>query len=205
MIKVIILDDHQLFIDGLLQVFQNDLKIKIIDSALDGINGIKKIKLLHPDIVLLDIDFTKTKESGVDILKTIKKIDKNILVLVLTGYCDKSLIDRLRIEGANGYRLKNIGYKELRQTILDIYTGEVVFKFESDMMNNHDQWSSPQVSERAIEILNLLAKGLIVKEIAKQLCIAETTVNDHIERTRRKFDAKNNSELIYIASKNRLI
>lgn len=205
MIKVIIIDDHQLFIDGLLQVFQGDSEISIIDYALDGTNGFNKVKLFQPNVVILDIEFTKTRESGVDILKMIKKNNNNFLVLILTGYCDKSLIDVLRAEGANGYRLKNIGYKELRQTILDIYAGQVVYKYESSMMLNYEQISIPQISHRAVEIIRLLAQGSIVKEIAQNLGIAETTVHDHIERTRRKLDAKNNSELVFMASKSGLI
>ncbi len=205
MIKVIIIDDHQLFIDGLLQVFQSDSQISIIDYALDGSTGVNKVKCLQPDVVILDIEFTKTKESGVDILKTIKKSNKKVLVLILTGYCDKSLIDELHNEGANGYRLKNIGFNDLKQSILDIFAGEVVYKYESGMMHNYEQISAPQISRRAMEIIKLLAQGSIVKEIAQNLGIAETTVHDHIERTRRKLDAKNTSELVFMASKNGLI
>lgn len=205
MIRLIILDDHQLFIDGLLRAFQNDPQISIIDYALDGVTGVSKVIFQQPDIVLLDIDFTKTKENGVDILKTLRKINKTVRVLVLTGYCDKSLIDLLRQEGANGYRVKNIGFKELRQSILDVYADEVVFKYESGMVAKYDPWSAPHITDRAIEIIRLLSQGFIVKEIALKLGIAETTVNDHIERIRRKLDAKNNNELVYIATKNRLI
>jgi DNA-binding NarL/FixJ family response regulator len=205
MIKTIILDDHQLFIDGLIQAFQNDDQVMIVDYALDGTNGIEKLKFYKPDVVLLDIDFTRTKESGVDILKTIRKSNLKIKVLVLTSYCDKSLIDILRIEGANGYRVKNIGFKELKQSIIDVYAGEVVFKYDAGMIDSYDPWSVPHVSERAVEIIRLLSQGYIIKEIAQKLGVAETTVNDHIERTRRKLDAKNNSELVYIATKNRII
>ena len=205
MIKTIILDDHQLFIDGLIQAFQNDDQVIIVDFALDGTTGFEKVKFYKPDVVLLDIDFTKTKESGVDILKVIRKLSLNIKVLVLTSYCDKSLIDILRIEGANGYRVKNIGFKELKQSILDVYAGEVVFKYDTGMIDSYDPWSVPHVSERAVEIIKLLAQGYIIKEIAQKLGVADTTVNDHIERTRRKLDAKNNSELVYIATKNRMI
>jgi DNA-binding NarL/FixJ family response regulator len=205
MIKTIILDDHQVFIDGLIQAFLNDDEVMIVDYALNGTIGIEKLKYYKPDVVLLDIDFTKTKESGVDILKTIRKSDKKVKVLVLTSYCDKSLIDMLRQEGANGYRVKNIGLKELKQSIIDVYAGEVVFKYESGMVVSYDPWSAPHVSDRAIEIIRLLAQGFIIKEIANKLSIAESTVNDHIERTRRKLDAKNNSELVYIATKNRMI
>lgn len=205
MIKTIILDDHQLFIDGLLQAFQNDDQVMIVDYALDGKKGIEKVNYYKPDIVLLDIEFSKTKESGVDILRNIRKNFKEIKVLVLTSYCDKSLIDILRIEGANGYRVKNIGFKELKQSILDVYAGEVVFKYESGLVSAYNPWSAPHISDRAIEIVKLLSQGYIVKEISLKLGVAETTVNDHIERTRRKLDAKNNNELVYIATKNRMI
>jgi DNA-binding NarL/FixJ family response regulator len=205
MIKVIILDDHQLFIDGLINSFRNDKQIEVIDFALDGVSGIRKIENLRPDVLILDISFSKTGENGVDILKSVKKSKLPVKTLVLTSFCDKSLIDQVRQEGAEGFRIKNIGIDELRQTIIDIYHGEIIFKFDSNLIGLNELVISSRISERAIEIIKLLSEGLIVKEIAQKLGIAETTVNDHIDRTRRKIGAKNTSELIYLAVKNRLI
>lgn len=205
MIKVIILDDHQLFIDGLINSFQHDKQIKIVDFALDGVSGIRKIEEYKPDVLILDINFSKTGENGVDILKSVKKMKLPVKTLVLTSVCDKPLIDQVRQEGAEGFMIKNIGIDELRQTIIDIDNGEIIFKFDASLIEFNELVNSARISERAIEIIKLLSEGLIVKEIAQKLGIAETTVNDHIERTRKKIGAKNTSELIYIAVKNRLI
>ncbi len=205
MIKIIILDDHQLFIDGLINSFRNDEQIEIIDFALNGITGLEKIKKNKPDVILLDIEFSKTKENGVDILKSLKKLQLPVKTLVLTNYCDKPLIEQLRKEGAEGYRIKNIGIDQLRKSIIDIYDGEITFKYDSDLIDQIIPFIPSRISERAVEIIKLLSEGLIVKEIATKLGIAETTVNDHIERTRKKLAAKNNSELVYMAVKNRLI
>lgn len=204
MINVIILDDHQLFIDGLVNSFISDSEINIIGFANDGTTGLKLIGLQKPDVVILDIDFTKTNESGLDILKEIRKTNSSLKILILTGYCDRSLIENLQKEGSNGYLLKNVDFEQLHQTIIDIYNGKYVFKY--DIFSSKKGFSPvPILSDRAIEILKLLSQGLIVKEIASQLQIAETTVTDHIERTKRKLSAKNNVELIFMASKNRLI
>ena len=205
MIKIIILDDHQLFIDGLINSFRNDKQIEIIDFALNGVNGLEKIIKNKPYMILLDIEFSKTRENGIDILKLLKQLKLPVKTLVLTNYCDKPLLEQLRKEGAEGYRVKNIGIDELRQTIVDIHNGEVIFKYDSGLIDQNIPVIPAKISERAIEIIKLLSEGLIVKEIASKLGIGETTVNDHIERTRKKMAAKNNTELVFLAVKNRLI
>lgn len=208
MIKIIILDDHQLFIDGIVNSFSSDPEITVIGYALDGSSGLAMIKEKQPDVVLLDIDFSKTHESGVDILKAIRKLGHLPKVLVLTGHCEVSLIDQLQREGANAYRLKNIALAELRQTILDVYAGDMVFKYDSKLVNDNRNMFfeiPPLLSDRAVEIIRLLSQGYIVKEIAQKLGIADTTVNDHLERTKRKLGAKNNVELVYLAGKGGVI
>jgi len=204
MIKVIILDDHQMFIDGILNSFTNDETIKIIGFANNGSSGISLIKALNPGIVILDIDFTKTHENGVDILKQIRKLNTDVKILILTGYCDNSLIEAIRSEGANGYLMKNIDMEQLRNTIVSVFDGEIVFRYDSQFINK-DNNTIPQISERATEIIKLLSQGFIIKEISNKLGIAETTVNDHLERTKRKLGAKNNVELVFIATKNGVI
>jgi DNA-binding NarL/FixJ family response regulator len=208
MISIIILDDHQLFIDGIVNSFRNDNEITITGFALDGTTGINLIRQKQPDVVLLDIDFSKTRENGLDILKAIRNLSIHPKVIVLTGHCDVSLIDRLQHEGANGFRLKNIDLQELRKTILDVDSGEMVFKYDSKILKSSEPsvfTSQPILSERAVEIIRLLARGLIIKEIAQRMGIAETTVNDHLERTKRKLGAKNNVELVFLAGKSGVI
>ncbi|MCK9412701.1 MAG: response regulator transcription factor [Prolixibacteraceae bacterium] len=208
MITIIILDDHQLFIDGIVHSFSNDPEIAVTGFALDGSSGLAMIGEKLPDVVLLDIDFSKTRENGVDILKSIRKLPQSPKVVVLTGHCEASLIEQLQREGANGYRLKNIDMGELRQTILDVYSGEMVFKYDSKLANENRNLffdTPPILSDRAVEIIRLLSQGFIVKEIAHKLGIAETTVNDHLERTKRKLGAKNNAELVYLAGKSGVI
>ena len=82
--------------------------------------------------------------------------------------------------------------------------GEVVFRYDTQIIATHknpDFSTQPVLSDRAVEIIKLLSQGLVVKEIAQKLGIAETTVNDHLERTKRKLDAKNNVELVFLSSK----
>lgn len=204
MISVIILDDHQLFIDGIVNSFQNDPEISVTGFALDGNAGLNLILEQQPDVTLLDIDFSKTRENGLDILKSIRKLPVSTRVIVLTGHCDESLVNSLKIEGAYGFRLKNIGLEKLRQTIIDVNNGEMVFKYDSHIITPHKYSefdTQLTLSDRAIEIIKLLSNGLVVKEIAQKIGIAETTVNDHLERAKRKLGAKNNVELVFMASK----
>ncbi|MFV0468991.1 MAG: response regulator transcription factor [Dysgonomonas sp.] len=114
MIKILILDDHQLFIDGLVHSFFHDPQITVVGYAISGAVGINLIELHNPDVVLLDIDFTKTNENGLEILKQIRKINSLVKVIVLTGYSDKTLVENLHKEKANGYLLKNIDFEILR-------------------------------------------------------------------------------------------
>jgi len=94
--------------------------------------------------------------------------------------------------------------EQLRNTIISIFDGELVFRYDSQYINTEKN-TLPQISERATEIIKMLSQGFIIKEIANKLGIAETTVNDHLERIKRKLGAKNNVELVYMASKAGLI
>lgn len=204
MISVIVLDDHQLFIDGIVNSFLNDPLIAITGFALDGNLGMRLILEQQPDVALLDIDFSKSRENGLDILKSIHKLPVQPKVIVLTGHCDTSLVDSIKNEGASGFLLKNVGLHLLRQTIIDVYNGEVVFRYDTQIISTHknpDLTIQPILSDRAIEIIKLLSQGLVVKEISQKLGIAETTVNDHLDRAKRKVDAKNNVELVFLTSK----
>lgn len=204
MINVIILDDHQLFIDGIMNSFRNDPQIRIAGFALDGNAGMDLILDQQPDVALLDIDFSKTRESGLDILKAIRKSPVQTKVIVLTGHCDESLVNNIQKEGANGFRLKNIGLEKLRQIIIDVHNGEMSFTYDTQIISSHKylEFETQSIlSDRAIEIIKLLSKGLVVKEIAQQIGIAETTINDHLERAKRKVGAKNNVELVFMVSK----
>lgn len=205
MLKIIILDDHQLFIHGLLNSFIDDELITISGYETDPEKGIALIRSENPDLVILDVVFTCSGIGGIDILREIKKGHNSVKVLILTGCADRSLIRLLRMEGADGYRIKNIGITDLRQTIIDICLGIKVFLFEPDFVTDENIWDAPVLSEKAVEIIKLLSRGMSVKEIALARSVAETTVIDHIERSKRKLNAKNNAELVALAHKSRLI
>lgn len=205
MVRIFILDDHQLFIDGLLNSFCDDSLIRVVGYALNEAQGLAGINELKPDIVILDINFSMSNENGINMLKAIKKTNNSIKILILTSYCDLALIEQARQSGAEGFKVKNISIRELRETLLEIYDDQIVFKYKQRTDNPEYTYVRPVLSERAIEIIQLLAEGYIVKEIALKINIAETTVNDHIDRAKKKLCARNTSELVYLAVKNRYI
>lgn len=205
MVRIFILDDHQLFIDGLRNSFSDDSLIRVVGYALNETQGLAKINELKPDIVILDINFSLSNENGINMLKAIKKSNNPIKILILTSYSDLALIEQARQSGAEGFKVKNISIRELRETLLEIYDNQIVFKYTQRTNNQDYSYVRPVLSERAIEIIQLLAEGYIVKEIALKINIAETTVNDHIDRAKKKLCARNTSELVYLAVKNRYI
>lgn len=209
MIKYAIFDDHQLFIDGIKEALSVDDNFTFMGSATNGNEALQIVLHTPIDIVILDVEFRKTNESGLDILRSIKEVKPEVKVLVLTGYSNQYLVEMLQKHGASGLRLKNIGIEDLKYTLLNIFQGEIIFNYFSMNEVRHNDRSTivlqDRPSARAIEIISLLAEGYVAKEIADQLDISLSTVNDHIERAKRKVNARNSVELVAMATRSGII
>lgn len=205
-LKVIIIDDHTLFREGLQRLLVRH-DIDVTASVSNGEDGYKAIEKNTPDIVLLDLRMPNI--SGIEVLKNIRQTRNNLPVVMLTTSDDeKDLIDALR-NGASGYLLKDMEPDNLVVALKDVLKGETIVapnlvqilaKFHQGdnteiNINNLINTLTPRESE----ILELLAEGQSNKLIAKNLGISDGTVKLHVKSILRKLEIHSRVEAAVIA------
>ena len=205
-IKVIIIDDHTLFREGLQRLLVRH-EIDVISSVSNGEDGIKSIKKLEPDIVLLDLRMPNV--NGIDVLKNIREHNKSLPVVMLTTSDDeKDLIEAFR-NGASGYLLKDMEPDDLVVALRDVLKGETIVapnlvqilaKFhQGDYTEINITNLIATLTPRENEILELLAEGQSNKLIAKNLGISDGTVKLHVKSILRKLEIHSRVEAAVIA------
>jgi DNA-binding NarL/FixJ family response regulator len=210
MIKVLICDDHKIFLNGLKSGIQSLQDIKVVGEACNGKETLLfLLKAKNVDVVLLDIEMPEM--NGIDITHKIKAKHPHTEVIALTMYDNARMINEMIKAGAKGYLTKNTSIKEIGEAIKSVHRGEAFFK--GGVLNKIIEFSSESskatrydlLTAREKEVLKLIASGKPNNEIAQELFISVHTVNSHRKNILKKLDAKNTVGLIYFASKNGLI
>ena len=207
-IKIIIVDDHQLFRDGLAGLLSKHVDFELLASLADGETLLKYLADKDlPDVVLLDL--TMPGMGGFEVLKKLKKHYKKLKTIVISMHDDGVYIVKCAKAGAYGYLLKNADEEELTFAIHKVYRGERYYNAEisARMFQNLSlQDSIPEkLTKREKEVLAFLAEGLTTKEIAETMFISTRTVETHRANMLKKLDAKNTAELIKRATQLHLI
>jgi len=204
-IRLFIVDDHQMMIDGIVSLLKGEKKIEIIGTALNGVETLKKIEKNFPDILLTDISMPEM--GGIELCRELKQKFPTLKVLILTMYNDREIINEILLAGANGYILKNTGKHELLEAIETLnqnneyYSSEVVNALIENVKSpiKEKQINSSDLTEREIEIVRLIVKELSSAEIAEKLFISLRTVETHRKNILRKTGVKNIVGLIKYA------
>jgi DNA-binding NarL/FixJ family response regulator len=210
MIKVLIADDHQIVVDGLVALLKAQDNIEIVATANNGKEAIAYISQNPVDIAVLDINMPEM--NGEETTAFIAASFPDTKVLILSMYDSDEYIGGLRDAGCSGYILKDKGQEELVKAILRIYDGEYYFG-DKVLQRLIDIKRNPKKTITAIpvtltsrekDVLKLIARGLTASQIAKELCIEETTVNTHSRNMRSKLGLKNVNGLVRHAIENGL-
>lgn len=212
-IKIILVDDHRLFRDGIKSILDEEENIQVIDEASDAKVLFEKLQWLQPDIVITDISLPDI--SGIEITKKINKLYPDIKVLILSMHNNEEFIISSLRAGANGYLSKDIQSAELIEAIHSITNGKIYFNKEisQTIIKNYrgsdnseiKQHFKNSLTEREIGVIKLIGDGLINKEIADRLNISIRTVDAHKNHIMQKLDLKSTVELVKYAIKNKLI
>lgn len=206
MIKVAVVDDHELFREGLVLVLKQIDDIEIVADFGSGNAFLESLDHLDLDIVLMDI-----KMEGFDgIETTIKAKDAkpNLKIIAVTMFEEDSYYLQMIHAGAQGFVLKKAGKYELAQAIKEVYKGgnyfsqEILQKMAFKAINTEKQ-QEEQLTGRETEVLQLICKGLSTKEICEKLFISQKTVEVHRSNLMRKTDCKNVAQLVIWALKNK--
>ena len=211
--RILLVDDHQLIIDGLKGFIKTNENYQIVGEANTGTEAIKLAELLDPHIILMDIEMPGI--SGIQASQEIKKIKPDCGIVIVSMHKEKELIKKLMSYGVDGYLLKNSSQIEVLAAIDQVLAGQKYFSQDVEESLNQknidentaksDLLTVAQLTEREIEILKLVALGKTNKEIGESLFISHRTVDTHRTNLMKKMGINNVAGLIRFAFKNGLI
>ena len=195
-IKLFIVDDHYMVIEGIRTLLQNEKDIIWVGHATNAASCMAFLQQQLPDVILMDINLSD--KSGIELCKELKSLYPSVKVLGLSTFNQQSFIEKMMSNGASGYVLKNASGQELMEGITTIVQGKEYLSFDAAIALRHIDKSSsvPVITRREKEVLELIANGFTNNEIAKQLFLSCTTVDTHRKNLLAKFEAKNIASLI---------
>jgi NarL family two-component system response regulator LiaR len=203
-IRVMTVDDHEIMRDGIRFMLLAFDDLELVGEARRGQEAVEKCRELKPNIVLVDMKMPGM--DGVETTKALKSAFANIKVLILTSFHDHDLVRRAMRAGAIGYLLKDAGKEELASAIRSAHAGQTTISAEAaEDLLNHSPESDVHLTERELEVLALLAKGMSNKQIGKQLNRSPFTVRHHVSQLIKKLQAANRAEVAAIATERGLI
>jgi DNA-binding NarL/FixJ family response regulator len=209
-IKILIADDHAIVRGGLKAIISFEPDMAVVAEAADGVETVSYYQDLRPDIVLMDL--LMPNKDGIAAITDIRQIDPEARVIVLTSFTDSDKMLLAVKCGAQGYVLKNSPPEELLQAIRDVYRGAISLQpaiarqlFSSLGEAAENLQPEEILTERELEVLKLIAKGLTNDEIAEQLIISKRTVNVHIGSILSKLHLVNRAQVVLYALRRGLI
>jgi two-component system NarL family response regulator len=214
-IRVMVVDDHALFRRGLEMVLAHEQDIEVVGEAADGSEAVAMAVDMAPDIVLMDVRMPR--RGGIDATSAIKEAVPTAKIVMLTISDEEAdLYDAIKA-GAMGYLLKEISIDEVASAIRAVYNGQslispsmaskLLTEFASMIKKADDrpQLPTPRLTDREMEVLRLVAKGMNNRDIAKQLFISENTVKNHIRNILEKLQLHSRMEAVVYAVREKLL
>jgi two-component system, NarL family, response regulator len=201
-IRVLIADDHAIFRQGLATIISRDSDMKVVAQAENGEQAIDLFREHQPDVTLMDLRMPEV--NGVEAIDAIRAESKSARIIVLTTYDSDEDIYRGLQAGAKGYLLKETEPNELLNAIRTIYSGQQYIPPDVGA-KLAQRLSNPELSERELEVLGLLAQGMSNAEIADALSIGEGTVKSHVNRILNKLDVSDRTQAVIVAVKRGIV
>ena len=209
--NIIIVDDHLIFRQGLKSIITLENIANVIGEASNGIEFIELLSDLKPDLVLMDIDMPRM--NGLDATEKALEILPELKVIAFSMFSDEEYYYKMIDRGVKGFILKTSGINELETAIQNVMSGDTYFSNEllRKIINNFGrtnitkQTALENLTEREIEILQLICFGLSTEQIAEKLFISPKTVKSHKSNLLEKTVCKNTPALILFAIKNKIV
>ena len=207
-IRVLLVDDQPLLRTGFRLILQSEPDIEVVGEAGDGEVALSQMRALRPDVVLMDIRMPRM--DGVEATRRLAALDGPPRVLVLTTYdLDEYVVESLRA-GASGFLLKDAPAEELVDAVRVVHRGEAVVaprvtrrlldRFARLLpATQSDDAPLPELTERAHQVLRLMARGLSNAEIAGHLVLSETTVKTHVSNLLMKLGLRDRVQAVVMA------
>ena len=200
--KLLIIDDHRLFNDGLKSLLSQETIFKQIEQVYDSRQVLEQIQISKPDVILLD--FNMPHKNGMEMTEQILLNFADQKIIILSMYAENTQIEQFKKAGAKGYLLKTVDISELSKAIKQVNEGKLNFP-ESIKRNNHNEddfLKKFRLTKREFEVIKLIKEGKSTSEIAKIVNLSVHTVITHRKNIHLKLDIQNERELIKFASEN---
>jgi DNA-binding NarL/FixJ family response regulator len=208
-IRVLIADDHALFRRGLEMVLEEEDGIELVGQASDGAEAVQMAIETVPDVVLMDIRMPKT--TGIEAARRMKEVAPSAKIVMLTiSDEEEDLFEAIRA-GASGYLLKDIPLDEVADAVRSVHDGQsLLTEFATLARRDAEEEPTkhapaPKLTEREMEVLRLVARGMNNRDIAKELFISENTVKNHVRNILEKLQIHSRMEAVMIAVREKLI
>jgi DNA-binding NarL/FixJ family response regulator len=216
-IRAMIVDDHALFRRGLEMVLDEEADIEVVDQASDGSEAVEKAGESLPDVVLMDIRMPRS--SGIEACRAMKEVAPSAKIVMLTiSDEEEDLFEAIRA-GASGYLLKDLPLDEVAETVRAVHggqslinpsmAGKLLTEFATlakrDGQERVQQVPPPRLTDREMQVLKLVARGMNNRDIAKELFISENTVKNHVRNILEKLQIHSRMEAVMVAVREKLI
>ncbi len=208
MIRLLIIDDHEMVREGLKAILTTESDFSIVGDAANAEQAFELIERLRPDVILLDIRLPGT--SGIDVCRTVTERYPEIAVIILTTFTDESLVAQCIQAGARGFIVKDIERFDLKRSIRAVARGEAAIDSKAAVAvlaqlrrasHVSNEPTPESLSSQQIVILRLVAQGLSSREIATQLYLSENTVKGYVQEILHRLGVKNRTEAVMVAVK----
>ncbi len=209
-IRILIADDHAVVRHGLRALIATEPDLELVGEAADGVEAVDLTAKLKPDVILMDM--AMPRKTGLEAIYDIKRDDPSAHILVLTSFAEDDQVFPAIKAGAAGYLLKDTAPRELLQAIRDVHHGEVSLhptiarKLVGELKRPPAlPPAEDPLTEREVQVLALVARGLANQEIADQLFIGERTVRTHISNILGKLHLANRTQAALYAQREGLV
>jgi DNA-binding NarL/FixJ family response regulator len=210
MIRVLLADDHALVLAGIKHLLEEAGDIQVVAEATDGSEAVAAFQSVHPDVTILDISMPVM--DGLDACKQIKTLDLNAKILILSIHSEEQYAMRMIRAGAMGYITKQISIKMLHDAVRTVFQGKIFLPPDSkDLVmqqilhiKGHME-PLETLSDRELQVFNLIALGKKMREVAATIGLSEKTVENYRARIFVKLNLKRSVDLVAFAHQHNLI
>ncbi|WP_242498507.1 response regulator [Nocardioides ganghwensis] len=212
-VRVLVVDDQELFRRGLIMLLSGDTDIEVVGEAADGITATELATTTAPDVILLDVRMPR--RTGVEACRAIKEAVPATKIIMLTVSDEEADLYESVKNGAAGYLLKDSSIEEVAQAIRVVNEGQslispsmavkLIDEFKQMSKPEREQGPALRLTERELEVLRLVAKGLNNREVAKELFISENTVKNHVRNILEKLQLHSRMEAVMYAMREKLL
>lgn len=208
-----LVDDHNVVRKGFKMLIEKNNNIKVVCEAGSGEEALNKV-IKKDDLDLVIIDISLPGMSGIELAKKLKETHPKINILMLSMHDDEEYVNAALNFGAMGYLTKNAATEELIEAIINISKG--VMHYSSSLAGilvnqivkkntRENSITSKNITERELEVLQLIINGYSNKEIGKKLFVSKRTIENHRSNLMSKMGAKNTADIVRIACKDHLV